>query len=136
METPICLDESIESFEDALNAIKLGSCKIINIKPGRVGGLLESKKINELCIKHGIKVWCGGMLETGIGCNHNLSVAGLDNFDFPSDIFPSNQFLKEDIVVPEIIMEEGSKIKINTDPGIGCVLKKGYEKFIKSKKQF
>lgn len=136
MDTPICLDESIECFDDTMAAIKLGACKIINIKPGRVGGLLASKEINKLCAKNKIKTWCGGMLETGIGSNHNLCVAGLNNFDYPSDIFPSDQFLVEDIVTPELELKEGSQLIINNNPGIGCELKKGYEKFIVEKKNF
>lgn len=90
LKTPICLDESIHSLEDARKAIKLGSCKIINIKIGRVGGLTESKKIHDLCLEHGIPLWCGGMLESGIGRAHNIAITSLPNFTFPGDTAASS----------------------------------------------
>lgn len=100
--TPVCLDESIESAEDARKAIELGSCKIINIKPSRVGGFLESRKIHDLCQRHGIPVWCGGMLELGIGRVQNIALASLPNFTIPGDISASKRYFKEDITIPRV----------------------------------
>jgi o-succinylbenzoate synthase len=107
MMTPICLDESIHSYEDARKAIELGSCRIINIKIGRVGGLQEAIRIHNLCKDHHIPVWCGGMLETGIGRAHNLHMSSLDNFTLPGDTAPSSHYWEEDIVKPEITMNNG-----------------------------
>ncbi|MBP3039946.1 o-succinylbenzoate synthase [Bacillaceae bacterium Marseille-Q3522] len=117
--TPICLDESIHSAEDARKAIELGSCGIINIKSGRVGGLTESKKIHDLCVKHHIPVWCGGMLETGIGRAHNIALASLSNFVIPGDTSASSKYWNEDIVQPEITMTEPGKMAVPTEPGFG-----------------
>ena len=114
----ICLDESIHSYEDARKAIELGSCRIINIKIGRVGGLYESVRIHDLCKQHNIPVWCGGMLETGIGRAHNIHMTTLSNFTIPGDTAPSSHYWTEDIVKPEITMENGI-IKIPNRPGIG-----------------
>lgn len=118
LQTPICLDESIHSYEDARKAIELGSCRIINIKIGRVGGLYESVRIHDLCKQHNIPVWCGGMLETGIGRAHNIHMTTLSNFTIPGDTAPSSHYWTEDIVKPEITMENGI-IKIPNRPGIG-----------------
>jgi o-succinylbenzoate synthase len=118
MSTPICLDESIHSYEDARKAIELGSCKIINIKIGRVGGLQESIRIHDLCKEHNIPVWCGGMLETGIGRSHNLHMTSLSNFTIPGDTAPSSHYWKEDIITQEIVMEKGF-IQIPSGIGIG-----------------
>lgn len=85
LRTPVCLDESIHSYEDARKAIELGSCKIINIKIGRVGGLTESRRIHDLCQARDIPVWCGGMLESGIGRAHNIALTTLSNFIMPGD---------------------------------------------------
>lgn len=105
--TPICLDESILSAEDARKAISIGACKIINIKPGRVGGLVEAKKIHDLCAENNIGVWCGGMLETGIGRYFNLSIASLPNFVYAADMSPSTIFYKEDIVERPFVVKDG-----------------------------
>ncbi|MEH6906983.1 o-succinylbenzoate synthase [Neobacillus drentensis] len=118
METPICLDESIHSVEDVRKAIQLGSCKIINIKIGRVGGLTESKKIHDLCEANGISVWCGGMLESGVGRAHNIAITSLSNFTLPGDTAASAHYWKEDIIDPEVIVEDGM-ITIPKLPGIG-----------------
>ncbi|MBX7144627.1 MAG: o-succinylbenzoate synthase [Oligoflexia bacterium] len=98
ISTPVCLDESILSAEDARRALAIGACKIINIKPGRVGGVLESKKIHDLCVANGVPVWCGGMLESSIGRFFNLCVASLPGFTLPADMSPSRIFFKEDLV--------------------------------------
>ncbi len=86
MRTPICLDESIVTFEDAKQAIELGSCRVINIKAGRVGGLCEAKKIHDYCLEKGVSVWCGGMIEFGISRAHNIALASLPGFTIPGDI--------------------------------------------------
>ncbi|WP_409304176.1 o-succinylbenzoate synthase [Peribacillus sp. SCS-155] len=118
MKTPVCLDESIHSLEDTRKALKLGSCKIINIKIGRVGGLTESKKIHDLCQQHEIPVWCGGMLESGIGRAHNIAITSLPNFTLPGDTAASSLYWAEDIIDPEVTVEDGS-ITIPDSPGIG-----------------
>jgi O-succinylbenzoate synthase len=119
LKTPICLDESILSAEDARKAIEIGACKIINIKPPRVGGILESKKIHDLCKKHGIPVWCGGMLETGIGRAFNMAVASLPNFSLPSDMSPPLDFYTDDLVEPTLKIEKGGYISVSQEPGLG-----------------
>ncbi|ASV68115.1 MULTISPECIES: o-succinylbenzoate synthase [Cytobacillus] len=118
IKTPICLDESIHSLEDAKKAIELGSCRIINLKIGRVGGLTESKKIHDYCSEKGIPLWCGGMLESGIGRAHNIAITSLSNFTLPGDTASSSRYWDEDIVYPEVTAVEGV-IQIPETPGIG-----------------
>jgi O-succinylbenzoate synthase len=118
LSTPICLDESIHSAEDARKAIDLGSCRVINIKVSRVGGLLEAKKIHDLCLGREIPVWCGGMHEFGIGRAANLAMASLPGFSLPGDISGSEKYYREEIVEPPIIADRGI-VKIPTGPGIG-----------------
>ena len=119
IKTPICLDESIHSAEDARRAIYLDSCKIINIKPGRVGGLLESKKIHDICKENKISVWCGGMLETGIGRAFNIAVASLPNFIYPADMSPVNFFYKDDLVKDSFSVDKNGYITVPNTPGLG-----------------
>ena len=102
IRTPICLDESITSFDDARKAIDLGSARVINIKSSRCGGILESIRIHDLCLKHGIPVWCGGMTETGIGRVQNISMASLPNFTLANDIAPARRYFAQDITVPMV----------------------------------
>lgn len=118
IETPVCLDESILSLEDTRKAIELGSCKIINIKIGRVGGLTEAKKIHDYCVEHNIDVWCGGMLEAGVGRAHNIALTTLNGFTLPGDTAGSSRYWEEDIITPEVIAENGV-IKVSDQPGIG-----------------
>jgi o-succinylbenzoate synthase len=118
MRTPICLDESIHSAEDVRKAIKLGSTQIINIKIGRVGGLTEAKKIHDLCQTYGVPVWCGGMLESGIGRAHNIAITTLANFTLPGDTAASSKYWPRDIVHPEITVDNGI-ISVPDTPGIG-----------------
>ncbi|WP_045523825.1 o-succinylbenzoate synthase [Neobacillus niacini] len=118
INTPICLDESIVSFEDARNAIELGSCKIINIKAGRVGGIYEAKRIHDYCHDKDIEVWCGGMIEFGISRAHNIALASLPGFTIPGDISASNRFWEEDIITPEVSVENGF-VTVPDTPGIG-----------------
>ncbi|WP_206207722.1 o-succinylbenzoate synthase [Virgibacillus indicus] len=118
MNTPICLDESIHSLEDTRKAIQLGSCKIINIKIGRVGGLTEAKKIHDYCQKHDIAVWCGGMLEAGVGRAHNIALTALNQFILPGDTAGSSRYWEKDIIKPEVIVRDGL-ITVPSKPGIG-----------------
>jgi O-succinylbenzoate synthase len=118
LQTPICLDESIRGPGDARLALELGSGRIINIKPGRVGGFSSSVKIHDLCAAAGIPVWCGGMLEAGIGRAYNLALASLPNFILPGDISESRRYWAEDIVDPEFVMEDGM-MAVPDGPGIG-----------------
>jgi o-succinylbenzoate synthase len=118
LKTPICLDESIHSLEDTRKALKLGSCKIINIKIGRVGGLTEARKIHDFCLDHEIPVWCGGMLESGIGRAHNIAITSLPNFVLPGDTAASSLYWAEDIINPEVTVEKGT-ITVPSSAGIG-----------------
>ncbi|WNC15216.1 o-succinylbenzoate synthase [Brevibacillus brevis] len=122
LKTPICLDESIHTAEDARKAIELGSCRIINIKVGRVGGLTDAKKIHDLCQSKGIPVWCGGMLEAGIGRAHNIAIASLSNFSIPGDTSPSHRYFAEDIVTPLIDFAAPGVLDVPTAPGIGFAI--------------
>ncbi|MBM3294183.1 MAG: o-succinylbenzoate synthase [Candidatus Aminicenantes bacterium] len=119
MKTPLCLDESIVSETSARQALEMGSCRIVNIKVGRVGGPLEAKRIHDFCQARGVPVWCGGMLESGIGRAANLHLASLPNFELPNDLSASNRYWKEDLIDPEIVLEKGGVIKVPTGPGIG-----------------
>ncbi|MBB2482002.1 o-succinylbenzoate synthase [Bacillus sp. APMAM] len=136
IETPICLDESICSYEDAKNAIELGSCKIINIKIGRVGGHSESIKIHNLCKEHNIPVWCGGMLEAGIGRAHNIAITSLSQFLIPGDTGPSQQYWHEDIIQPEVEVKNGI-VQLPSGNGIGYTVdKEKVKKYTVYEKQF
>src|SRR5699024_10977535 len=104
IETPICLDESIHSLEDTSNAVNLGSCEVINIKIGRVGGLTEAKKIHYYCLEHNIDVWCGGMLEAGVGRAHNIALTSLNGFTMPGDTAGSQSYWYKDIITPEVVV--------------------------------
>ena len=118
METPVCLDESIRSVGDAALALELGACRIINIKPGRVGGLSSAKAIHDLCVEHDMPVWCGGMLESGVGRAHNVALASLPGFTLPGDISASRRYWSEDIVTPEFTLDGGT-ISVPSGLGIG-----------------
>lgn len=118
LKTPICLDESIKNIYDAISAVKMDSCKIINIKPPRVGGMMESIKISEYCERNNIPVWIGGLLETGIGKSHLVAIATLSNVKYPSDISGSERYYEEDIIDPPITVKNGY-IKVSDKPGIG-----------------
>ena len=116
--TPICLDESLLSAAGTADAIELGACEIANIKPGRVGGYLEAVRIHDLCVAKGIPVWCGGMLETGIGRAANAALAALPGFTLPGDISASTRFYAQDIVTDPITIEDG-QVTVPTIPGLG-----------------
>ena len=119
MKTPLCLDESIISFDTARAALEMGSCRIINIKVGRVGGAVEMRKIHDYCEARDVPVWCGGMLESGIGRAHNLHIASLPNFKLPHDLSESRRYYKEDLIDPFIEFHAPGRIRVPTGPGIG-----------------
>jgi O-succinylbenzoate synthase len=117
ISTPVCLDESITSARAAADAIKLGACQIVNIKPGRVGGYLEARRIHDVCTAHGIPVWAGGMLETGIGRAANVALAALPGFTVPGDTSASDRYYRTDITEP-FVLQDGH-LTVPSGPGIG-----------------
>lgn len=121
--TPICLDESITSPMKAEKAIKMGSAKIINIKPGRLGGHMLSRRTHDICDAYNVPVWIGGMLETGIGRAHNAALASLPNFKLPGDISASDRYFDEDIVEPEFKLNPNGTINVPKGEGIGVEIK-------------
>jgi len=123
MSTPLCLDESVTDVKRARDMIALGSGKIVNIKPGRVGGFAASKAIHDVCEDAGIPVWCGGMLESGIGRAYNVALASLPNFSLPGDLSPSARYWASDIVSPEWTMDAKGMVHVPRDePGLGVVV--------------
>lgn len=123
LATPICLDESIKSVEDARKAIQLGACKIINIKPGRVGGMIESMNIHDLAQRNAIGVWCGGLLESGIGRAFNIAIASKENYTYPADMSPYQFFYKEDLIEPSFMVKSDGHIDVPTEQGLGYQIK-------------
>jgi len=119
LATPICLDESIRNRRDALAAIEMESCRIINIKCGRVGGFSEAIAVHNAAQERGIPVWCGGMLESGIGRSHNIALSSLDNFSLPGDVSASKRYWKEDIIEPEVEVSPKGEIEVPQTPGRG-----------------
>ncbi|HEY2352784.1 MAG TPA: o-succinylbenzoate synthase [Candidatus Acidoferrum sp.] len=119
LDTPICLDECIHTEEHARAAVALGACKIINIKLGRVGGYTVAKRIHDLCQQRGVPVWCGGMLETGIGRAHNIALSTLPNFTLPGDVTASRRYWEEDIIEPEVVVSRRGTISVPQGAGIG-----------------
>jgi len=118
LRTDLCLDESIRSAADAVAALELGACRIVNIKQGRVGGVLEAKRIHDLCLERGVPVWCGGMLETGVGRALNLALAALPGFTLPGDTSASARYFHEDLTEPFELAPDGT-MAVPTGPGIG-----------------
>lgn len=125
IKTLVCLDESIQSLDDLKTAVALGSCKVVNIKPGRVGGLLESIAIQEYATSHDVKVWCGGMLETGIGRAFNMALASRAAFELPADMSPSNTFYTDDLVSPGLTLLPNGTIAVSDEPGLGYAIDMG-----------
>jgi O-succinylbenzoate synthase len=121
LQTPICLDECIQTEEHAAAAIALHACKVINIKLGRVGGYTVARRIHDLCERHNIPVWCGGMLETGIGRAHNLALSSLSNFTLPGDVAASKRYWTADIIEPEVLVSPQGTVRLGDAPGIGYV---------------
>jgi O-succinylbenzoate synthase len=119
LETPICLDECIHDIEHARAAIEIAACKIINMKLGRVGGHTAARRIHDLCQSKSIPVWCGGMLESGIGRAHNIAMSTLPNFTLPGDVSASRRYWTEDIIEPEVEVTPKGTIRVPTAPGIG-----------------
>lgn len=134
ISTPVCLDESIHSINDAIGAISLKSCKIMNIKIQRVGGLANARKIHDLCKEAKIPVWCGTMPESGIGQCHGLALAGLENFKYPADLEPSLRFFKDDLVNPLLALNRDGTISIPKSVGLGVVDEKKLKKYTSWKK--
>src|SRR5437899_11707340 len=121
---PICIDESIESAQTPADAIELGACRVINIKPGRVGGYLEARKIHDLCVARGIPVWMGGMLETGIGRAGNVAMAAMPGFTLPGDTSASDRYYRRDITEP-FVLKDG-RLQVPTRPGLGVTVDREY----------
>ncbi|GII75249.1 o-succinylbenzoate synthase [Sphaerisporangium rufum] len=119
VRTPICLDESIASARDAAAAIRLGACEVVNIKPGRVGGYLEARRIHDVCVAAGVPAWCGGMLETGLGRAANLALAALPGCTLPGDTSASGRYYASDITEPFVL--DGGHLQVPAGPGLGVV---------------
>ncbi len=137
LQTPICLDESIKTPDDARKALDLGACRIINIKPGRVGGLLNAQKIHDLCYKRNISVWCGGMLETGIGRAANVALASLPGFTLPNDISASARYWREDLIEPPFVLQSDGTIRVPSQAGLGVtIVAERLERVTRRKKEF
>jgi O-succinylbenzoate synthase len=123
LQTAICLDESIRNRRDALAAIEMESCRIINIKLGRVGGFSEAIAVHNAAMERGVPVWCGGMLESGIGRSHNIALSTLENFSLPGDVSASKRYWAEDIIEPEVTVSSEGEIVIPDTPGRGYAVK-------------
>ena len=121
LKTPICLDESIHSAEDARKAIEIGACRIINIKLGRVGGHSAARKLHDLCRAQNVPVWCGGMLESGVGRAHNIAMSTLPGFVLPGDVSGSRRYWSQDIIDPEVTVSAKGTIAAPRKPGLGYV---------------
>jgi len=119
LQTPICLDECIRSAHQAEQAIRIGAAKIINIKLGRVGGFAEARKVHDVCHRAGIPVWCGGMLESGIGRAHNIALSTLPGFVLPGDVSASKRYWKRDVISPEVEVSPRGTISLTDAPGFG-----------------
>jgi len=119
IRTPVCLDEAILSMDDARKAIDLGSCRIINVKLGRVGGFAEVRRLHEYCLRAGVSVWCGGMLESGVGRAHNIALSSLPGFTLPGDVSASKRYYEEDTIRPPVTVTEDGTIPVPTGVGLG-----------------
>lgn len=124
IKTPICLDECIHNARHASAAIEVGACRIINIKLGRVGGFTEARRIQELCRKAGVPVWCGGMLESGVGRAHNVAMSTLPGFTLPGDVSASSRYWHEDVIEPEVQVSSRGTIAVPKTPGLGFEVKR------------
>jgi O-succinylbenzoate synthase len=119
LATAICLDESITSFQAARQALEIGACRIVNMKIGRVGGYSQALPIHDLCIERGVPLWCGGMLESGIGRAHNVALASLPGFSLPGDISASRRYFERDVVAPPVEVAKDGTVAVPTSPGLG-----------------
>ena len=119
LKTPICLDESIRHVQDAVHACELSACKIINVKMGRLGGHSEARQVHDACRQRGVPVWCGGMLETGIGRAHNIALSTLENFSLPGDVSASRRYFERDVICPPVEVGSDGYIAVPQVPGLG-----------------
>ncbi len=119
LSTPICLDESIHSADDARKAIEIGAGKIINLKLGRVGGFTSARAVHDVCRAKNVPVWCGGMLESGVGRAHNIAMSSLSGFTLPGDVSASRRYWKQDIIDPEVTVSAQGTIRVPQTPGLG-----------------
>ena len=126
LRTPLCLDESIHTPAHALAALELGSCRIINIKPGRVGGLAQARRIHDLCRERGVPVWCGGLLEVGVGRAHNVAIASLPGFTLPGDVSASDRYFERDVVEPPFCLNSDGTMAVPQGPGIGVEVDRAF----------
>ncbi len=124
LRTAICLDESIRNRRDALAAIDMDSCRIINIKVGRVGGFSEAIAVHNAAAERGVPVWCGGMLETGIGRAHNIALSSLENFSLPGDVSASKRYWVEDVIEPEVTVSAQGEIRVPVGVGSGFTVRR------------
>ena len=136
LDTPICLDECIRTAHHAEQAIQMGACRIINIKLGRIGGFAEAKRLHDVCQANGIPVWCGGMLESGIGRAHNIALSTLPNFVLPGDVSASRRYWKQDIIVPPVEVSPQGTIALTDAVGFGydidhCPFGHGHRSYVK-----
>jgi len=123
VRTPLCLDESIVSPSQARKALDIGACRIINIKQARLGGLTAAVAVHDLCRERGVPVWCGGLLETGVGRAANLALASLSNFTLPADLSASDRYYEEDLIDPPVRLDADGTIAVPTDPGLGVTVR-------------
>lgn len=126
LRTPVCLDESIHTPAHALAALELGSCRIINIKPGRVGGLVQARCIHDICQEREVPVWCGGLLEVGVGRAHNVAIAGLPGYTLPGDISASDRYFERDVVEPPFCLNPDGTMDVPRGPGIGVEVDRAF----------
>ncbi|HKW18716.1 MAG TPA: o-succinylbenzoate synthase [Terriglobales bacterium] len=135
MKTAICLDECINHAWHAEAAIEVGACRIINIKLGRVGGHTEARRVHDVCLRHSIPVWCGGMLESGIGRAHNVAMSTLQNFTLPGDVSASKRYWDEDIIDPEVEVSPRGTIRVPETPGLGYTVKRDFVEHLTVRKK-
>jgi O-succinylbenzoate synthase len=126
IKTSVCLDECISHSRHAEAAIELGACRIINLKLGRVGGHTEAKRVHDVCQSHHVPVWCGGMLESGIGRAHNVAVSTLPNFTLPGDVSASQRYWTQDIIEPEVEVSSRGTIRVPDAPGLGYKVRRDF----------
>jgi O-succinylbenzoate synthase len=137
LSTPICLDESIVHPEDARKAIELGSCRVINIKQARLGGLSAALRTHDICRERNVPVWCGGLLETGVGRAANIALASLPNFRLPADLSASDRYFEEDIIEPPVRLNPDGTITVPTAPGLGFqIVEERVEKYTTRREVF
>ena len=124
IRTALCLDDCINNAAHALAAIEEGACRIINIKLGRVGGHNSARQVHDLCQEHSLPVWCGGMLESGVGRAHNIAMSTLPNFTLPGDVSASQRYWNEDIIEPGVEVSSRGTIRVTASPGLGYTVKR------------